>query len=280
MKASPSSRIGVWGWLMVIMGWAVGCAAETASEPGLIFYLPFDKDATATVAGGNPAPLASSKPGLLAPGIQGFDMLQDTNTLLQYACTGNYNNAKGSLEFWVKFNTADTNQYHYLFYEEGPYEDGSQILRMFTLGKSGLFYNFRDDRGRWSAAPFPMKDVLGAWHQVVLTWDKDLGDRFYIDGVFQRHRGGTTTTVVHNFQRGTKSHEKMTIGLRQTKAAAVLDEVKIYDRMLSEAEVLQKYQALCPLAVKAQPIIFRQGQPATATLALANSLPTEVKGGT
>ena len=258
--------------------WAQGL--EAGKDKSLTFYLPFEKDAVAVVSGGDPQPQEKSVPGQLAEGIKGKGMLLDGNTnLLVYGIPGNYNNARGTLEFWVKFLSADMSSHHYLFYEQGPYEPGSSILRIFTVPSgTGLYYNFRDLRSRWSATPFPMQEMMGEWHQIFLTWDKDIGDRLYIDGRFCGHRGGTTKTIVHNFQRGTKQYEKMTIGLSKTDASIVLDEVKIYNRMLSEEEVLQQYHALFPLKMKVSPIILHQGKSSSVNISLTNTQNREVKG--
>ena len=275
--------MAVVGICLAVLALSVGRALSDDGPPGaqdksLTFYLPFEKDVVAVVAGGDPQPVGKSVPGKLAEGIKGTGMMLDAATLLLYSIPGNYNNAKGSLELWVKFLSADTKRYHYLFYEQGPYKPGAEILRIFTTGATGLFYNFADARGHWSGTPFMLEELMGEWHQIVLTWDKDIGDRLYIDARFQQHRGGTTKTTVHNFQRGTKQYQEMVIGLRNTEASIILDEVKIYNRMLSEEEVIESYQALFPLKMGAKPIIFHQGKPSSVTISLTNTQDRQVKG--
>ena len=271
----------IWATALIwaaLAGWQSG--SSFAQEKSLTFYLPFEEDATAVVAGGDPNPVEKSVPGKLVHGIKGNGMLLDSTTLLRYAIPGNHSNARGSLELWIKFLSADdTSVYHYLFYEEGPHKNGSQIIRVFTLtGGTELYYSFYTLRSRWSSTPFVLQDIMGEWHHIVITWDKDIGDRIYVDGKFRDHRGGTCRTIVHNYQRGTKQHEKMVIGLRKTKASIVLDEVKIYNRMLSEEEVARNYQNLFPLKMKAKPVIFHQGKSSSVTIPLTNTQNREVKG--
>jgi len=245
--------------------------------------LPFEEGIAAAVAGGESQPITEGKhrsnPGQAVAGIRGRGMLLSRGERLYYRIPGNYSNARGTMAFWIKFLEAKPDQNHRIFYELGKYKPGSQILRLFTISDKSLYYNFADERGRWSGTPFSIPDMLGEWHQVVLTWDKDIGDRIYVDGRFRQHRGGYTRTIVHNFQRGTKDHEIMAIGPdggNDVKYA--LDEFELYGRMLSEEEIAAKYSDLFPLNMRVSPLVSRLGKPSQTVLSLVNRSSRSVKG--
>ena len=165
--------------------------AVSGNDKSLTFYLPFEKDAVATVAGGNPQPSEESQPGKLVEGIKGQGMLLDQTTLLRYLVAGNCDNARGALSFWVKFLSADFQEYHHLFYEEGGEAEFSSRLKIMTIpgkypGGGALYCDFRTRPPHWTAVSFPLQKLMGEWHQIVITWDKDIGDRIYIDGRFRR----------------------------------------------------------------------------------------------
>ena len=80
--------------------------------------------------------------------------------------------------------------------------------------------------------------------------------------------GGASGEVVHNYQRVTKEYKYMMIGKLMPKTLIVLDEFKIYNRMLSEKEISKKYISLFPLHMKASPIIFHEGKASSITISL------------
>lgn len=253
--------------------WANPMAAGV--DPQTTFYLPFDKDATAVTAGGLPDPLPESKLGALVAGVQGQGMALNKSTLLRYAIPGNYDNARGTLAMWFKLESiGDPKQDHLLFNEEGPW-DWANDSATFVLWLRQSFYNsilyrFFNKQGHRSNTWLTPADLKNQWHHVIVTWDKDIGDRIYIDGKNYNFVGGGYKAALPNYKRATKQYEAMTIGLRGSDAAVVLDEVKIFNRMLTEPEALQEYYRICPLVFEKSTAVVMAGKDSSFKVVLRN----------
>lgn len=269
MKTMPWSFKGagllsglIWGMV------GTGCGGPN----GLTFYLPFDDGPRAVMAKGDPEPIGSSKPGALVEGLRGKGMRLNKDTRLMYRIAGNYRNAGGSLAMWFRFLQAEPGEAHHLFYEKGDEDTDPDLpARIFTLaGGEEIFHVFPNPQGYWSRGRFDLQSLLGGWHQLVYTWDKDIGERLYLDGVFLPRYGGGVMLAVLNYKRPEQSHKNLTIGLRGSNAELLVDEVKIYDRMLTEKEIRDAYQEVFPLQMHAAPLLFRTGRPVEIRVALEN----------
>jgi hypothetical protein len=75
----------------------------------------------------------------------------------------------------------------------------------------------------------------GAWHHVAAVWDGSTM-YLYVDGVLDASRAAAPTTIT-----GTRALTIGSIGGASDWTSATLDEVRVYDRALSAAEVKKRY---------------------------------------
>ncbi len=100
------------------------------------------------------------------------------------------------------------------------------------------------DGSNWHRIPGPTIQV-GRWYHVVLTYDGTM--KFYVDGTLY---GSDTFTLVHDTVTPLQIGRSATYG---NYFSGIVDEVRIYNRALSEEEILSHYQQL--LSVKIFPRI-------------------------
>lgn len=83
------------------------------------------------------------------------------------------------------------------------------------------------------------------WHHIAVTWNGTTsvnGKKLYIDGVLSAQSTSTISTMgipTYNFTIGRDSNG-------DRPANAIIDEVKVYNRALSDAEILSDYNLACP----------------------------------
>ncbi len=267
--------------IITILGIIIRANADDNS--GLTFYVPFDKNAVAEFAKGNPNPLPGSKPGKLVPGIIGKGILLDSKTLLEYATAKNYKNAKGTLEFCFKYVKPVTGKGQtYLFCEGGR-------KNVNTIFFQRLYEGFSFNRIIWSLYTGKYSCVrlanvnpktLGEWHHCLLTWNKDKDTDMFVDGnqVMYGKKTRSYRRVSRPTSRQLGKSDTMTFGPRNLckiargnqTAAVVIDEIKIYDRMFSPAEAEKCYREYFPLTADIGSRVFVQGKKKSTKISLEN----------
>jgi len=256
--------------LWIVVGSLV-CAHARAD---VTFYAPFDESTNAATAGGNGTQLHEDE-YTFVQGIKGNGVLLKSQ-VLSYKEPGNLDNARGSLEMWVKFVNADPTKHHHLFYEDtAGGEPGDQNMVMFTLSNGALFCKANDTRRHWFTARFPLEESMGRWRYIVLTWDKDKGMRMYVDGKMTM-RDASWKDRSMNFKRESKQHEEIFFSNNQSDL--VLDEIRVHDRVLNADEVFETFQSLHPLFLHSRPFLFNAGESRTITLVFDNTTDEPVTG--
>ena len=240
--------------LLVICGCLIISShiSSQAQEEGLTFYLPFDQGANAEQAKGTPAPVQGSHPGELVEGIKGKAMLFSQGNALIYSSKGNYDNARGSLEMWIKYEELYPKSDPRIFVEGGGLKKlNLRILLMSYFSPMRLHVTHNDRT--YSRIILPLKTKqLGSWYHFVICWDKDMGTRCYLNGEFYAHSGGGSRDPVLNYKRKSRTEETFSVGpgSNSQKVKMAIDELKIYNRMLTAEEVKQKFLATLPVTVK------------------------------
>ena len=129
-----------------------------------------------------------------------------------------------SVSAWVKFNTAATWQAIYSASHETwlGYNSGTTLLRLYCGGS-----------GDYADATISLH---GAWHHVVVLWNGS-AVKIYVDGVQQ----SLSITGTPNNPLATAAQiGKRSTGLHEYLKAS-LCKVKLYNRALSEAEIIRQY---------------------------------------
>jgi hypothetical protein len=225
-------------------------ALGAAADQGLIFYLPFEQSLEARAAAGDSQP-AVAEGVTFAQGVRGLGAAFGKTSSLAYATSRNLNKAEGTLEFWIKPEWPGSDPiWRCFFIEDGPYEEGENTIRFWHPGA------LRFDPCRTKQLYYvPSTNWQPQqWHHLAATWNHQKQMSLYVDGALVTRK---------DFSWPIKSHERMYVGSpnpwhRDTAGAigaeAVMDELRIYRRALSDDEVLGRYREIYPLAVKARAV--------------------------
>ena len=141
-----------------------------------------------------------------------------------------------TLEGIFKANGAPASGFHVLFQKEGGYSGGavyglratpnSQIYAMICYDNQAASQNTL-------GSSFAMQD--NTWYHIIATFDSSYNWKLYINGVLQNQ-----TTLTNNPYQNSSA---ITIGQGDgRKTNGELPVMKIYNRALTEAEVLQNYR--------------------------------------
>ena len=220
---------------------------------GLVAYYPFNGNANDASGLGNNATLSNA--GLTADrfGVPNSAMLisaSPTNPGGAYS-TQNISivgNADRSVVFWCKFSAqGSSSSYTQTRVEWG---DTSHAGAMFSLSEQSTpdgfvwFWGHYADINHVLAAP----PAYNQWRQVTFVYHSSLSEaKCYVNGILQPATGG-------NFLNQVSSLSTVATSLRMSGGAGdYLDDVRIYNRALSVADVAVLYATEAPPAITAQP---------------------------
>jgi hypothetical protein len=239
---------------VVIPGIVAACSLAAAGaepeRPGLVFYASFDRaTAAADFARGEARPAAGGG-GLPAfvPGLKGTGVLMEAGKRLEYPIPGNFDSGRGTFSCWVKplnWSGQDKKFRHVLAATTG--NEYTMLVYLYPVGDEAVlsYIHVASQTGpeaTWRAgAPV---DIFGRgrWTHVATTWDSK-AVRLYANG--RRVGEGIVGTPLAKVRGGTFS----LCPVEFWKAApwsdpnerTVCDEVRIFDRVLADDEILDLY---------------------------------------
>jgi len=244
---------GCWLVLMVTgMFLPTPLLAGQDAAPQLIFHASYDKyHAHADVAGGDPtASLDASLELRSTEGIRKSGLLVEKGERCTYAVKGNLNMQRATVSMWIspKNWKGEDKRYHHFFAVSGAgrkfrlilYVPGNQTACLYIESGQRNTPEFRTFRvcGKvnWS---------IGEWHKLDACWDATTA-KIYIDG--QLGQKLELPNVVFpgledsRFEVGTpwQGEAKLT---HDPDDLMVVDEVKIWDDVLTGEEIAQNYAA-------------------------------------
>lgn len=242
---------------LVFVGACVPCSAAPNEEPGLLFYLSGDKEFNADyAAGGDPRPnflrdVRVIKDGARGPGFECAD-----SQIMSYWAPGNIYAERGTLAFSWRSRYA-VGPTAFPIFRVG-YADHSSWdmawLRIDYNGRGG-FDAFVTDanlsriRVSYVMPSFPKPDE---WVHLAVSWDETQGIRFYVNGALVAKKETSAVFYAGLDQFGPHSR---TIGPMQVQSdynfvrGGDLDELRIYDRMLSDENVASVAKGIAPRAI-------------------------------
>ncbi len=228
---------------------------------GLLFYLSGDKTLVADYsAGGTPEPTFASDVRLVADGAKGAGVQCGNTQLLSYRAPGNIYAARGTLSFfWRSRDPVGPTPFPVFRVGYADHSSWDMVwLRIDYNGKPG-FDAFVTDaslaRTRVSYV-MPQFPAASRWTHLALSWDETRGIRFYVDGQLVGHQDGVARLDAALDQFGPHSR---TISPMQVQSAynfvrgGDLDELRIYDRMLSNENVRSLARGETPGVIPAAP---------------------------
>ena len=142
----------------------------------------------------------------------------------------------GSVTFWWKPEESPTASDHPLFTNRNGATSDFFDIYPFSDGNlyAGWFRTSNDDRVAWAISGI----ARGEWHQVTLTWANGGNTILYIDGA---NKASTASLNATFDTSGVPTRIANTDGSVFPKAT--IDEVRVYNRALSAAEIYEMYRS-------------------------------------
>ncbi len=214
------------------------------AEPGLLFYLSSDHGFNADYAAGGiatPNYLADIK--ILPGGAKGSYLQCGSHQLLSYWAPGNIYAQRGTLSFfWRSRDPVDETAFPIFRVGYADHSSWDQVWLRIDYNGHGFDafvtdVNLGRTRVSYDMPNFPKPDQ---WVNLTLTWDEISGIRFYVDGKMVAEKAATGMFDAALDQFGPHSRIIGPTGVESTYSydrGGDLDEVRIYDRALSENNV-------------------------------------------
>lgn len=209
-------------------------------QEGLLFHLDFDDTLSAAVAGGAADVVKVPEQIEFQEGVKGRAVVlgDPSARRLQYRHDGNLDMAQGTISFWVK--PMDWGERDALLFQMGISTEGYFGLQV--IGSSGkmprlMFFsqNFhvqeRENESIWGDSEWNDD----RWRHVLLTWSENTV-KLYTD----RGLAGEAT-LSKPYESGEITWSYFYLGGSKTRT--VMDEFRIWNRALSEEEIINLQQA-------------------------------------
>ena len=229
-----------------------------ATEPGLLFYLSGDSSVNADyAAGGNPVPNYMKDVKIVPNGVSGSYIQCGNNQLLSYWAPGNIYAQRGTLSFyWRSRDPVDETAFPIFRVGYADHSSWDQVWLRIDYNGHGFDafvtdVNLGRTRISYDMPNFPKPDQ---WALLTLTWDETTGIRFYVDGKMVAEKAATGMFDAALDQFGPHSRIIGPTGVESTYSydrGGDLDELRIYDRALSDENVATLFKGETPQNIPA-----------------------------
>ncbi|OGV57115.1 MAG: hypothetical protein A2X45_09295 [Lentisphaerae bacterium GWF2_50_93] len=238
-----------------------GLISLKAAEPKPIFELSFDGGADAVLAGGQGQPLKAENLSY-ADGVRGKSVYLSKDSFLEYAAEGNLKQERGTVSLWFKPKWDIRNMirdqgtyWHCLFSEPFPKVEKGRDSR---IGSGAFWLWFWGPYLRGDAADVNDSFICSAfrelpqdsWTHIAFTWDIEKGTCLYMNGISIESsnigddspflsKGGPDYSALKNkfasFFVGSQD--------RGSKADGLIDDFRIYDKVLTQNEIFDEIKS-------------------------------------
>ena len=219
-------------------------AAVTGTEP--IFYCNFDDTLEPVKAMGSKTPQQEA-PAVFRTGLKGKALLigldeQNIRRGVAYSHEKNLNWTQGTISFWLKpvnWNGTDTG-FFAPFFSTWAGKNNFYIYK-YSVGET--FYFMRGELGFWLFSLYRLGEwKAGEWHHVVCAWDP-VQLVMYIDGQLATERRIMFPLKdMMPRQDFIIGENQRTLKRKNTGRMSLIDEFKIFDRILSREEIDALYR--------------------------------------
>jgi len=212
-----------------------GGSPENTTPLNRIFYLPFEGSSDAAEAGGNKKATVRGDVEF-TPGRNGQAAVFRDNNHLRFHAYKNLDPNEGTLALWVKpLSDADDGKPHAVLQTTG----GVLICKGISKSVPNLFYFFRPGMMLTAYGKTEGIWIRGKWTHLLITWSQKRGKfTAYVDGKRCLDYAGTSSSAGYSKQPSNKG-KQIVVGCRResnSSANAVIDELQIFDRMVSAEE--------------------------------------------
>ncbi|MGB0054793.1 MAG: LamG-like jellyroll fold domain-containing protein [Terracidiphilus sp.] len=243
-----------------------------ATEPGLLFYLSGDSSLNADyAAGGNPVPNYVKDVKVVPNGVSGSYIQCGDNQLLSYWAPGNINSQRGTLSFfWRSRTPVDETAFPVFrvgFADHSSWDTVWMRIDWNGHGFDAFITDVNLGRTRVSVQ-LPDAPRPDQWVHLALAWDETSGIRFYIDGKLMATKEATGLFDTGLDQFGPHSRVIGPTGVESSYSydrGGDLDELRIYDRMLSDDNIAGLAKNQIPQNIPALARSVAAGAAATAS---------------
>ena len=229
--------------LLAIMAISTSALLQARQDGHLLFYLSADKGATADFAEGEPFPNIIGNVFQIGDGAKGAALHCACRQLLSYKAQGNIYARRGTLSFFWRSAEAFTETEFPIF--RVSYADHSSWdmvwLRIDYNGHGFDAFVTDKDLARIrvsiSVDPLPKPDE---WTHFALCWDEVVGIRFYVNGkeAARKDRASILDTGLDQFGPHSRIISPYQVQSAYTmQRGGDIDELHIYDKMLSDKEI-------------------------------------------
>ncbi|HTD97440.1 MAG TPA: LamG domain-containing protein, partial [Edaphobacter sp.] len=239
--------------------------AESPHDPGLLFYLSGDHSFQADyAANGKPTPNFQSDVTIVPGGVKGAYMRSGDDQLLSYWAPGNVYAQRGTLAFdWRAREPVGPTEFPLFRVGYGDHSSWDMVWLRIDYNGHGFDafvtdVNLGRTRISYTMPDFPKADQ---WTHLALSWDERTGIRFYVNGKMVAEKAPTGMFDAALDQFGPNSRIIGPTGVESSynyDRGGDMDELRIYDRALSDENVAQiakgeTPQSIPPLPGAAQP---------------------------
>ncbi len=243
---------------LVVLGGRYSCLAESP-EPGLLFYLSGNQEFVADYAAGEPKPNFLRDVKIIRDGARGAGFECANTQLMSYWAPGNIYAERGTLAFsWRSRYPVGPTPFPIFRVGYADHSSWDMVWLRIDYNGRGGFDAFVTDvhlaRVRVSYV-MPAFPKANEWVHLTLAWDETRGIRFYVNGQLAAKRDARTVLYAGLDQFGPHSR---TISPMQVQSAynfirgGDIDEIRIYDRMLSDDNVAAIAKGIAPRQIPVQ----------------------------
>ncbi len=229
---------------------------SAAKEPGLLFYLSGDHGFKADyAAGGDPMPNYQTDVKISEGGAKGSYVQCGDNQLLSYWAPGNIYAQRGTLSFYWRGHE-DMDETEFPVFRVGYADHSSWDMVWLRIDWNGHGFDaFVTDvnLGRTRVSyTMPTVPKGSQWIHLALAWDETTGIRFYVDGKLAGEKAATGRFDTGLDQFGPHSRIISPQGVESSynyDRGGDIDELRIYDRMLSDDNVAGLTKNVAPTVI-------------------------------
>src|SRR5580698_2365122 len=249
------------GLLSGVMVAQDGITNAAPKEPGLLFYLSGDHGFNADyAAGGDPKPNFLKDVKILPGGVKGSYLQCGDTQLLSYWAPGNIYSQRGTLSFFWR-SREPVGKTEFPIFRVGYGDHSSWDMVWLRIDYNGHGFdafvtdiNLGRTRVSYTMPDFPKPDE---WVHLALAWDETTGIRFYVNGKLAEKKATTGMFDAALDQFGPHSRIIAPTGVESTynyDRGGDLDELRIYDRALSDDNIASLAKGEAPRIIPAIPV--------------------------
>lgn len=235
-------------------------SAAAAHDPRLLFYLSGDHGFKADyAAGGNADPNFLYDVKILPGGAKGSYLQCGNNQLLSYWAPGNIYAQRGTLSFyWRSREPVDETEFPIFRVGYGDHSSWDMVWLRIDYNGHGFDAFVTDDNLGRTRVSYTMPNFPRAneWVHLALAWDENTGIRFYVNGRLVATKAATGPFDAALDQFGPHSRIIAPTGVESSynyDRGGDIDEVRIYDRMLSDDNIASLAKGEAPAQISAAP---------------------------